>query len=183
MHQQNMTTKCPTYAEILLLFPDTSNQKMSGGFVLDEYDFLHREPPIIHKHYEFYRHDGMDHLFIDPPYDNRFHMKRITIEYSLPTYMIPESGEIINNTLSYGHARWTDKRCQEATISSEIWFGYLGDTIRYLNNDCDPDSTVLDSTYTVSRKPMVIKIWDTYARQLSDWVDLMMEKCKVRWCH
>src|SRR3990172_7744127 len=54
MLKNNLTTTCPTYEDIITLFPDTSNKFVSGDF--GYYNGLYqRLPTKLHNSFEYYR--------------------------------------------------------------------------------------------------------------------------------
>ena len=53
MIKNNFTTNCPTYEEILTLFPDTTNQQVSGEFQYID-GIYQRGPTDFKNHFNFY---------------------------------------------------------------------------------------------------------------------------------
>src|SRR3990167_9553671 len=78
--QAEMKTNCTTYDEILLVYPDTSNKRISGDFIFKD-GMLQRENPNYRNHLNAYRFDSPI-LWIDPPGDTRDRIKMITIASS-----------------------------------------------------------------------------------------------------
>ena len=175
-------TDCPTYEEILMIYPDTSRKDLSGNFTMID-GILQREPPQLTKHFEFYRNNPDEHLFIDPPINRTFHMDMIVIETQIPTYKIKGSHVVTNGTVTFGHTRMVDDKCQNASIGSDAWLLYLGDTINYMKNDCQPEYTHVDTfkewalESTEIGDKMLFKFY-----QMEKWLRDMAESCLTRWC-
>lgn len=144
-----MKTDCPTYEDILLLFPDTSNKRISGDFVYKD-GFLQRENPPYRNHYAAYEYEKPI-VWVDPPSDVIAKAKHIIITTKLPYYKVSESNKKINNTLTFGQDRYVDS-CKTAIITAEKWLVLLGDTIQYLQSGCK--TTNFDSIVKIWQKPM-----------------------------
>lgn len=175
-------TDCPTYEEILLVFPDSSRRDISGNFTYID-GVLQREPPQIDKHFEYYRQIDDEHLFIDPPYDSTFHMDMIVIETQIPTYKVKSSYYITNDTVTFGHSRMMDGRCQNASIGADVWLEYLGDTINYMKNDCDLDYTNVSTIDKLILIPS--EIGEEFRQkyyEMEKWLVEMAEKCLTYGC-
>jgi len=143
MIKYNLTTNCPTYEAIMAVFPDSSNQIFSGGFIYKD-NMLQRENPPIEEHFQVYRYDDSITLFIDPPGNIRDKINMITIESRLPEYKLRDL-TIINYTHYLGTGRYIDN-CSRATLDGSQWLYLLGDTLRYMQNNCDPEFTNFNST-------------------------------------
>ena len=139
MIKNNITSTCPTYDEILILFPDTTNQNISGKFVYKD-GYLQREHTKFVEHWGFYTYQPVT-LWIDPPGDIVGRIATITIEPSLPDYLVQESQKLINNTMIVGHSRWVDSQCYRSTITAADWIFLTGDTINLMFHNCDPAFT------------------------------------------
>ena len=145
-----MKTNCPTYEDILLVYPDTSNKRISGDFIFKD-GMLQRENPKYPNHLNAYTYEN-PMTWIDPPSDTRDRIKLITIATKLPFYKVDGSKQKKNNTLVFGADRYVDSRCHSAIISAEKWILLLGDTIWYLQSGCT--KTNFDSIVKIYQKPM-----------------------------
>jgi len=149
MNKYNITSNCPTYESIMLLFPDTSDQKVSGKFIYKD-NQLQRAKPQMEKSYRYY--DFMENttiLFIDPDTETKKQLGMITIESRLPEY--PINYKVIDNTRQMGIGRSIED-CRNAVIGSENWVELLGDTIQFLRNDCHPTFTLYNDNVTIIMK-------------------------------
>src|SRR3990167_6063061 len=125
-----MKTDCPTYEELLLIYPDTSNKRVSGDFVFKD-NILQRENQNYQNHFNTYVFETTPITWIDPPGDIRDKIRMIIISPSLPIYKTSGSMHKTDNTLVFGKDRYVDSRCYNAIISAEKWLMLLGDTIMY----------------------------------------------------
>ena len=145
-----MKTGCPDYEDIMLLFPDTSNKRLSGDFIFKD-GMLQRDQPAYQKHLNAYTYEA-PMLWVDPPNDVRDRIKMIVIAPSLPLYKVTGSHQKQNNTLVFGTDRYVDSRCYNSMISAEKWLFLLGDTIQYLQSGCK--TTNFDSIIKIWQKPI-----------------------------
>ena len=144
-----MKTNCPTYNEILLIYPDTSNKRISGDFVFKD-GILQRDNPKFSNHINAYTYENPI-LWVDPPGDIRDRIKLITIATKLPLYEVADSKQKKNNTLVFGTDRYVDSRCYNAIITAEKWELLLKDTIQYLQSGCK--TTNFDSIKKIWKEP------------------------------
>jgi hypothetical protein len=179
MIQNNIDSDCPTYEEILLLFPDTSRQEISGGFIEDDNGFYHREQTKFKSHFGFYTYEP-NTIWVDPPGDITGKIATIFIEPSLNDYLIKGSHSMSNNTITMGHSRWVDDKCYRATISAEDWIFLIGDTIQYLDHSCDEKFTNFDHLKTISFEKSYQDITTSYKYQFDKWIELSKVKCRER---
>ena len=145
-----MKTNCPTYEDILMIYPDTSNKRISGDFIFKD-GLLQRENPKYNNHLNAYTYEK-PMTWIDPPSDTSDRIKLIIIANKLPLYMISNSNIKKNNTLVFGVDRFVDSKCHNAIISAEKWNLLLNDTIMYLQSGCI--KTNFDSLVKIYQKPM-----------------------------
>lgn len=169
------STTCPSYEQILLIYPDTSKKEWSGNFTIID-GILQRDEPQMRKHFEFYRKNQDEHLFVDPPYDRTFAMSRIIIEPHLPTYKVKESHYITNDTMTFGKSRWVNERCDTAVIGSDNWMLYLGDTIQYMKSGCSTTNLDTLDIITLTKSEIVNKM-QYYQYQMDQWLQEMLHKC------
>jgi hypothetical protein len=139
MIKNNITSNCPGYDVINALHEDSSNQEISGKFIFKD-GIWQRDNSNFNQHYNFYVYSGPV-LWIDPPGDIVGRIATITIETQIPEYKVIESKKLINGTLIVGHSRHVDDRCYRASITAEDWLLLLGDTLQYMQNDCNEDYT------------------------------------------
>src|SRR3990172_6828162 len=91
MIRNNISSNCPTYEDIITLFPDTSNQDVSGKFAY--YNGVYqRGPEKLFDSFEYYRFWDRPILFVDPPMETSIRIKLITIRANLDEYLL--RGEI-----------------------------------------------------------------------------------------
>lgn len=180
MIRHNITTVCPTYEEILVIFPDTSNQRISGAFGYSDDGVYERQPTKFKKHYNFYEFETEKILWIDPPGDLRFRstVKMITIEPSLPEYKTLQRS-IDEQVLEIGHGRWNDTQCKNITMGAEDWLFLLGDTLQYVNNKCNPAYTNFDNTKELYFKGQEYDNTTSYKYKLDKYIAEAKERCKT----
>lgn len=142
MIKNNLTTNCPTYEEILVLFPDNTNQNISGKFIYKD-GYLQRDHTKYLDHFKFYTYQPVT-TWVDPPGDILGRIATITIEPKLPEYLIFESQKLINNTMTVGHSRYVDPLCYRATITATDWVFLTGDTMNLMFHNCDPNFTTFN---------------------------------------
>ena len=162
-----MKTDCPTYEELLLIYPDTSNKRISGDFIFKD-GILQRETSHFRNHINAYQYEKPI-TWIDPPGDIRDKIKTITIVSKLPLYEISESKQKKGNTLTFGIGRYVDDRCHHAIITAENWLFLLGDTIQYLQSDCQ--ITNYDSIKKIYQKPMNHDFKSTAWYKYKQWLE------------
>ena len=163
-----MKTNCPTYDEILLIYPDTSNKRISGDFIFKD-GMLQRENPQYNNHLNAYLYLP-PMIWIDPPGNTIDKIKHITIASSLPLYEINGSHEKKNNTLVLAKDRYVDPKCHTAIISAEKWLVLLGDTINFMQHKCDPSYTKINSLVKIYKEPTKHDITTTAWYKYQQWL-------------
>ena len=149
MIKNNLTSDCPTYEQILELFPDTSPRHHVGDFKIIN-GLVQREPMIskIDNCWQYLSTLAWTQsktLWIDPPGCVQPFIKMITIESNFKEYpIIGVTSQVTNNTIVMGNERYVNSGCTESIIDAENWIFHTGDTLRYLNNGCDPAFTSFD---------------------------------------
>jgi len=146
--QNNINEHCPTNEQLLALFPDTSPRDQIGGF-----DYINgifqREPiPTGIQLCRNYLHGLTDEfrLWIDPPGCISPYLKLITIESNFNDYPIKSlSYDMTNNTITMGNQRYVNFGCTQSIINAGDWIFLTGDTIQYMNHNCNPAFTNFDS--------------------------------------
>ena len=157
MIQANISTACPTYEELNILYPDTSIAEVSGGFV--DWPYYHREPAPYKDHYEYYKQLDMNNItWLDPPADIIEGMPRIIIAASDFTYKIIDQN-ITDSSVLVGQNRYVSSTCTYIIISATNWYFLLGDSIRLLSNDCDPSYTNFNEE--------IIRTWERTKHDIS----------------
>ena len=153
-------TSCPSYADILQVFPDQSDQSISGAF--SYYDgYYHRAKSIYTNQYKYYDYYHLPSIvWIDPPSDVTKKARNIIIAASDFDYKIKGAkvDTTTNNTLTIGTNRYVDPTCTYAIITKNNWLFLAGDTLRLMQNNCDPKYTNFDETKII-----------TWTRTLHDW--------------
>jgi hypothetical protein len=176
MLKNNVSSNCPTYEEILTLYPDTSNRMISGDFDYSE-GILQRQNSKYNDHFQFYRYDNVPTRWIDPPADVIEKIPMIRITSSDFTYKIP-SQVITNNTLLIGQSRYISNNCDEAIITADNWLFLLGDTVQYMDHKCDPAFTNFDEIKIKTWEKTKHDITTSYKYKLDTWIKESLKKCK-----
>ena len=142
MIKNDLPTNCPSYEAIMALFPDNTNQYISGKFVYKD-GYYQRDHTKFTDHFKFYTYQPVT-TWVDPPGDIVGRIATITIEPKLPEYLIEESQKTINNTMIVGHSRYVDEKCYRSTISADDWIFLTGDTMNLMLHNCDPAFTTFN---------------------------------------
>lgn len=180
MHKNNMSTICPSYEDIVTLFPDTSNKLISGDFGYSEGIYQRQHTKFKH-HFNFYDYWASDVRWIDPPGDTREKIKLITITSTDFEYKIPFQ-TITEGSLQTGKSRYVSNNCDQAIITAQNWVFLLGDTLNYLAKNCQKSATNFDE--------IRIKTWETVNHdittsakyQLEQWQKDAIERCGKKIC-
>lgn len=142
--QNNINQNCPTYEQLLIVFPDTSPREHIGGF--DYVDGMFQRVPIptnIERCRNYIQGlTDVVRLWIDPPGCIRPYIKLITIESNFLDYPIEKvSYDMKNNTIIVGNKRWVDYGCTQSMINAADWLFLGGDTMQLMHHNCDPKFT------------------------------------------
>lgn len=180
MIKNNIKTNCPTYEEILLLFPDRTNRKMSGDFVVKD-GFLQRDSTPYLNQIEYYRYETKEPIFIDPPSGMLKHIKLIVIESSITEYKIVDQ-TITNNTLLIGTGRSENSDCSEVRITAFDWQLLLGDTVYYVKHNCNKAFTNYDPIMKKTWNRTIHDITTSYKYQFDLWLKNAIEECGKTYC-
>lgn len=173
MHENNVTTNCPSYEDLLALGWEDSIAG-SGEFYYDDKGFYKRGPPEYRNIHELYRyHDNK--ILIDPPTEIATRTKLIIINPSLPVYV--PLGEYVkeDNKRILAKDRYVEN-CDVATITSENWQFLISDTIYYLRSDCT--KTAFETYYTVEDYVSTMNKETSKQYKHDKWVKESIEKCK-----
>lgn len=180
--KNNVTTDCPTYEDIITLFPDTSDRKITGDFGYN-HGLYQRLPTRLHDSFGYYQYRDSVVLFIDPPSEYRTHLNMIEIKANLQEYLLPKHGSYnaANHSLTMGYGRFVDS-CRTAYIDSGQWTYLVGDSINYLNQNCAEDSTTFVSKITTQLTKVKHDITTSYKYKLEAWQKQSLERCGSKIC-
>ncbi len=176
MLKNNLTTTCPSYEEINILYPDGSEPKVSGGFVTDN-GFYHRENFKMKSHYQYYKFHPDPIIWIDPPGDIIEKMPRVFIEAGDFEYKINKQ-TITHASIAVGQNRYVSSSCTYIIISSANWFFLLGDSINHLLHDCSEESTNFDEIKIKKWEATHHDITTSAKYKLDKWIKESKEKSK-----
>jgi len=183
MLKNNVSSNCPTYEDIITLFPDTSIQDVSGKFVY--YNGVYqRGPTKFIDSFEYYRFWDRPILFVDPPVETASRIKLIEIKANLDQYLLrggTQSYNPIDHTLTMGIGRYIDS-CRLAYVDAAQWIFLVGDTIFHMNNNCSADSTKFNSTITTRLSKVTHDITTSYKWKLEQWQKEMINRCGHKVC-
>jgi len=129
-------------------------------------------------HWGFYRFDETGRTWIDPPGNIRDKIDLIIIEPRLPEYKLPGLQKVVNYEILTGHNRHIDN-CRTATITAEDWLFLIGDTMRYMKNDCNPNYTTFDHIKKTTLAHTFMDISTSYKWQLDNWIAQVKQDCKT----
>lgn len=165
-----------------MLFPDTTNPKISGDFKLID-GIYQRDTPPVKNPWRFYYYSTEPVLWIDPPSDARSRLIMITIESSLPEYKTgDESNKMNDYNITFQKDRWVDSKCKDAKITSKTWVFLTGDTLNYLKHGCDPSFTSFDGTVKKEFVKSYQDITTSFKWKHDTWVAENLIKCKNKGC-
>ena len=184
MIKNNLTSDCPTYEQILELFPDTSPRQYVGDFKIIN-NIVQREPMIskIDNCWHFLNSLSWTQsktVWIDPPGCMQPYMKMITIESNFNEYPIQGvTSQVTNNTIIMGNERHVNSGCTESIINAKDWIFLTGDTLRFMNHSCDPAFTSFDhlKKFYFEKSNQDISTSNKY--KLDEFFKLAKEKYKV----
>jgi len=187
--KNNLTTTCPTYQEIMLLFPDTSEKKIIGDFGFKDgmYQRLHSNYKNPEGYYNSVSELSKDLMIIDPPAKLWNRLNLIEIRPNLDDFRIRERGldksyNAIEHSLTLGFGRYVDS-CRLAYVDSENWIFMVGDSINLINNKCDPAFTQFNGTKTTYFQKAVHDITTSYKYKLEQWIKQAVERCSTKNCN
>ena len=178
----NITSNCPSYEDIITLFPDTSNRKITGEFGY-YHGIYQRLPTKLINSFEYYRFWNTTILFIDPPPNTNDRIRIIEIKANLGEYKLPKSGTYnpIDHSLTLGVGRYIDS-CRIAYVDSANWISYVGDTMKHMADNCSPESTTYIDRITTKLNRTVHDITTSYKYQLAKWQQESIERCGHKIC-
>lgn len=186
--KNNLTTTCPTYEEILLLFPDTSDKKILGdfGFKNGMYQRLSSNYKNPEGYYNSVSELDKNLMIVDPPVKLFGRLNLIEIRPSLDEFIIRERGldKSYNSTehsLTLAHGRYVDS-CRLVYVDSDDWVFYVGDTLNYISHKCDPEFTNFNSTRTQYFTKVTHDITTSYKYKLEQWIKQAILDCKTKVC-
>jgi len=179
MLANNYTTSCPSIEEILTLFPDTSPQVQIGGF--DYIDGIVNRSPSNYSIDSWPKYmrvlEDTKGIWIDPPAGARPYLQMITIESNFDDFPIKGSYTMSNNTISMGTQRHVNLGCNDVIISADHWIFLTGDTMIYLQNDCQPEFTNFDNIKKFYFEKSYQDITTSYKYKLEKWIAETKVRC------
>lgn len=182
MIKNNLQTDCPTYDSIMVLFPDRTDQRVSGEFKIID-GVYQRGTPIHLNPWKYYYFAKEPTLWIDPPSDTRTRIKMIYIEPSIPEYKTGlESVKMDDYTLSFGKDRWINANCSEIKITATNWVFLTGDSLNIIKNNCNLSVSKFNGTVTKEFAKSYQDISTSAKYKLDAWIKLNKEACKKKGC-
>lgn len=180
--KNNITTNCPTYEELMLIFPDNSSP-ISGIFGYMD-GMFQRLPTKTHDHFEFYRYHQDNIIFIDPPPSYRDRILMIEIKSNLGEYKLPKNQgyNTTEHSITLGQFRYVNPGCTKAVIDADTYLTVLGDTYYYMVNGCDPKYTNLETVSKEYLQKIEHDITTSYKYQLEKWQKESLLKCGTKIC-
>ena len=174
--KNNIDSTCPTYEFLSQI--DSSNVNVSGDFVYDESNFLHRGTPQLQNSHQWYKFDNSTRLIVDPP--SGYNISTIIIQPNFDTYISRESN-IITDTFSRTlyHDRYIDN-CKDAKINSDKWMELLPDTIYHMRQGCTENSTNFIEEEIIFNTFIELDISQTASYQYNQWLESSKELCKEK---
>lgn len=171
--KNNIGGNCPTYQEIMLAYPDTSNPNVLGdfGYKNDIYQRLHSKVinPLEYYRYNYENYTG-NHYFIDPPPEIRDRINMIEIRSNFNYYHVKDSSyNSTEHSITIGVGRYANIGCTSIYLDSSRWIALLGDTLIWMLDDCNPDSTNFNSTYTTYLDRVQHDITTSYKWKMEKW--------------
>jgi hypothetical protein len=175
----NLSTTCPTYEEILALFPDSLNTKIAGEFAYRD-GYYHRQPGQYGDSFDYYRFTNLDGNYIDPPSSLARRIPTITI---MPgDFIYKQKGTVLTDTsYTVGYGRYMEG-CSSAIISADEWFWLLGDTVNWMQNGCKPQYTNFNATKTIRWQAVQHDITLSYKYKLDNWFKQAIKECGTKVC-
>src|SRR3990167_1358233 len=183
MIKNNVTSDCPTYEDIITIFPDTSIKGVSGEFGYRD-GIYQRLPTKFTDSFEYYRFWDRPILFVDPPVETATRIKLIEIKANLDTYLIRGKNPSYNqqdHSMTLGVGRYIDS-CRVAYVAADDWISLVGDTMYHMANNCSADSTKFNSTITTKLDKVEHDITTSYKYKLELWQKEMVLKCGKKVC-
>jgi hypothetical protein len=183
MIRNNVTSNCPTYEDIITLFPDTSNQDVSGKLGYHNGIYQRSSTKLINS-FEYYRHGNNNIIFIDPPSDTQSRIKIIEIKANLDQYILRGKSPTFNSTqysLTMGINRHVFD-CRLAYVDASTWITTVGDTLYHMNEKCTPESTNLQTRTTTQLYKIEHDISTSYKYKLWQWQKEMINRCGTKVC-
>lgn len=179
MIRNNIPTNCPTYEEIMFLFPDSSDQRISGQFVYDDDGFYHREQTAYANAEGFYRFEKQNRFWVDPPGAVARQVKIITIEPTVDNFPI-RTQKVTNSSIDILYGSLISTGCREAIISANDWQVRLGNMIEHIGSGCTKDN--LDNVKKKTWQRTIHDITTSYKYKLEKWIAESLERCGQKVC-
>lgn len=174
-----MPTDCPSYEQLLTVFPDNTIPEVSGGFSVINGVWQRERPPMDNPdRYYWYKTEPI--LWLDPPGKILSKIHLITIETSLPEYKTKDSIKMDDYDISFGKDRYIDLSCTNARITAKNWLFLTGDSMQLLKHNCDPKFTNFNSTKIITFEKSYQDITTSYKYKLDNWIKESKIKCRER---
>jgi len=182
MLKNNLTTVCPTYEDIITLFPDTSTRKITGEFGY-YHGLYQRLPTKLINSFGYYQYISDPILFIDPPSEFKTKLHMIEIKANLKEYKLPDnkSYDKVKHTITLGTGRFIDS-CRTAYIDAENWIFLVGDTMKHMQSGCTPDSTNYVTLQTTQLNRTKHDITTSYKWRMEQWQKESILICGSKLC-
>ena len=178
MVSNGMRTDCPTYEEIMTVFPDGTDPKIAGDFKMIK-GLLQRDTPAVKNPWNYYRQFGKSVIWIDPPGDTRNHLRMLYIEPSIKEFKIGDESIRMNDyDVKFGKDRWMNENCSEIKVTAKNWLFTLGDGMRLLQHNCDMSFTQFNGTVTHKFEKSYQDITTSSKYKLDEMVKIAKEKYK-----
>ena len=179
---KNNIPGCPSYPEIMVLFPDKTMPEISGKFIEKDGIYQRETAPKLNP-WNYYRQFSTEPiLWIDPPGDTRSRIKMIYIESSIPEYKTNDSFKMDDYTISFQKDRWINENCSEIKITAKNWVFLTGDSINVIKNNCDLSVSQFDGTVKKEFVKSYQDISTSFKWKHDNWVKENLIKCKVKGC-
>lgn len=178
---KNNMTGCPSYEDLMVLFPDNTNQKAVGQ--LKTIDGIIQRGTPQYKHPEkYYTYHNGTITWLDPPETVRKEIKMIVIESSLPEYKTEKSNKVDDYTISFGKDRYINKNCSEVKITARSWLFMVSDAMNLLKHNCDSSISTFNATTMIKLSKSYQDVATSYKWNHDKWLKENLLKCKVKGC-
>lgn len=185
MIKNNITSDCPTYEQILELFPDTSPRQYIGDFKIID-GLVQREPMNVKIDNCWHYLNSLSWtqsktIWVDPPGCVQPFIKMITIESNFNEYPLDKnlSNQMSNYTILMGTERYVNSGCTESIINAADWPFLTGDTLQLMNHNCDPSFTSFDHIKKLYFEKSNQDISTSNKHKLDEFFKSAKEKYKV----
>jgi len=165
--ENNMSSSCPTYDEIKGVFANTPCGYKGDACL------------------KYFSQVGIKNGYvINPDFSVFERVKNVVIRANFDEFKMPGSGGGYNNTshsLTFGLGRFVDK-CHAAYVDAKLWLTLTGDSIWYLNNNCQSDFTYHTPNRVEQLHKVEHDIATSYKYKLEQWQKQVIEDCGTKIC-